>query len=176
MLTLASCLGAPNVSSPSKYSSFYSANSLGSQDNICGQKTNGHEYPPSCFYYFSILPIPGVMFTCDDPATNPQPTSTTSVAATAVAGVATSPASGPQMTAASVTSTSSIGMTPSPTTASTGSEGTSGGPSGTASSTHSSGLDISDKIAIGVGLGVGIPSIIIALAAWLRPRTGAALK
>ena len=160
-------ISAPKLSVLSNFFLIHSANSLGSQDDICGISRTGFE-EWNCHYLSVIYGIPSVMFTCDNTATNPQPTSTTSVTASLVAGVATSPARGSQATTISTTSTSSsIDETSSPTT---GSGDSGGGSSDSGDSTGSSGLDSSDKIAIGVGLGVGIPSIIIGLVAWLWPR------
>lgn len=129
-----------------------------------GAYTGWHGSNDNCFYLDLSDSIPGLMFTCEKPASNPQPTSTTTIVAYMVAGVATdhpstSMSSTPAATneqGSSSTSFSTISSTTVQTqaTISSNSDGNSG----------SSGLSSSDKIAIGVGLGVGIPSILIGLA------------
>jgi uncharacterized membrane protein YgcG len=141
------------------------------KDTGCAQETNGF-LQDKCSWYFVTFAIPSLMFTCDEPATDPQPTSTFTADATQIAGVATSQAGGPQSTGSGTTSTkdstpTTNGASSSPTS---GSGGDSGGSSGSAGNSGSSGLATSDKIAIGVGLGVGVPAILISLAAWLWPR------
>lgn len=139
------------------------------EDTSCARNTfsgtgsyTGWSDITNCFYMFISASVPGVMFTCDEPATDPQPTSTSSITASITAGVATGSAGASKATSATTqdgtgsTSTSTAG-TSSPTTESDG-------------STSSSGISTSDKIAIGIGLGVGIPSIVIALLAWCLPR------
>jgi hypothetical protein len=141
------------------------SNLIGYEDSICAQQVKGF-LQDICLRYSATLLITSVMFTCDDPANNPQPTSTFTATATRIAGVATSPAQGTNAAISSKTSasTTTVGRS-SPTSANTGN-------SGSASSTGSAGLKMSDKIAIGVRVGVGITSIIIALVAWLWPRHG----
>ncbi|KAK1765329.1 hypothetical protein QBC33DRAFT_176407 [Phialemonium atrogriseum] len=138
----------------------------------------------NCFYWLIGKSIPGVMFTCEEPATNPQPTSTSTVRASIIAGVATDdpatgsatgPADASKTTAASTgKTTASTGKTTATTQTGTGTGSTTTSTAGTssdnASSSNSSGLGRSDKIAIGVGLGVGIPSIVIGFLAWFWPR------
>jgi hypothetical protein len=141
------------------------------KDTGCAQETSGF-LQDKCSWYFVTFAIPSLMFTCDEPATDPQSTSTFTADATQIAGVATSQAGGPQSTGSGTTSTkdstpTTNGASSSPTS---GSGGDSGGSSGSAGNTWSSGLATSDKIAIGIGLGVGVPTILISLAAWLWPR------
>jgi hypothetical protein len=139
------------------------------KDSICAQQVKGFQ-DILCLWYSATLPISSVMFTCDDPANNPQPTSTFTATATRIAGVATSPAQGTNAaTSSKISASTTTGGSFSPTSANAGNSGSS---SGSASSTGSSGLNVSDKIAILVGVGVGIPSIMIALVAWLWPRHG----
>jgi hypothetical protein len=140
------------------------------KNSICAQQVKGFQNI-LCLRYSATLPISSVMFTCDDLANNPQPTSTFSATATRIAGgVATSPAQGTNpATSSKISASAKTGGSLSPTSASAGNSGSS---SGSASSTGSSGLNVSDKIAICVRVGIGIPSIIIALVAWLWPRLG----
>jgi uncharacterized membrane protein YfcA len=138
-------------------------------DSICAQQAKAW-LEDKCFWYFSMLSIPSIQFTCDQASDNPQPTSTFTATATRIAGVATGATGASQGTG---TATTSAAGNSAPTA---GSTGTSGGSSGNASSTGSSGLSTSDRIAIGVGLGVGIPSVVIALAAWLCPCAGRRLN
>jgi hypothetical protein len=122
----------------------------------------GYTSGTNCFYYWVLNSIPGVMFTCEEPATDPQATSTTTVTASAIAGVAAPVSSSTAAEAGNAALTTATGA---------GSAATSNAnASPSASSTSSSGLSTSDRIAIGVGLGVGVPSIVIALLAWCYPR------
>ena len=169
------------------------ANMIMYEDTSCALNTfsksesyTGWSSRDNCFYWFIGKSIPGVMFTCEEPATNPQPTSTSTVRASIIAGVATDdpatgsatgPATGPAdasktTTASTGKTTATTGKTTATTQSGTGSATTStaGTSSDNASSSNSSGLGRSDKIAIGVGLGVGIPSIVIGFLAWFWPR------
>ncbi|KAH8662462.1 hypothetical protein BX600DRAFT_319911 [Xylariales sp. PMI_506] len=141
------------------------------QDTSCARNTfsdsgtyTGWSDITNCYYLYISKSVPGIMFTCDEPATDPQPTSTSSVTASIVAGAATGSVGESKSTS---TSSSPAATT---TLSTTGSSGSGGSSSDGASSSSTSGLSMSDKIAIGVGLGVGIPSILIALFAWCWPR------
>ena len=142
------------------------------KDTICAQQTKG-SVQDKCLSYFPTFTIASVMFTCEDPASNPQPTSTSTATVSRIAGMATSQPTSHVTTLK--TSVSITGGSPSPTSGAT--EG-SGGPSENGSSSEnasgksSSSLSMSDKIAIGVGLGVGLPTILITLTAWLCPCRG----
>lgn len=160
------------------------------EDTSCARSTfdktksyTGYSDLANCFYLFVGKSIPGIMFTCEEPATNPQPTSTASITASAIAGVATGQGGGAKTTTASTTSSSPPpSKTSSPNTGGDGggsgnpSDGSSttssagGKPSGDASDSDSSSLSRSDKIAIGVGLGVGLPSVVVGILAWWWPR------
>jgi len=118
----------------------------------------------NCFYRFISTSVPAVMFTCEKPANNPQPTSTSTVSASMIAGVATGDVGGPTAAATSLPGTGSNSL---PTN---GSDGGGGDSLGSAGGSPLSGLSTSDRIALGVGLGVGIPSIVIALLTWCWPR------
>ena len=134
---------------------------------------SGFNQGNNCFWYFSTFTIPGVMFSCEDPATNPQATSTTTVTASAVAGVAPSSVAGSSNAPVTTeTGAGSGGAASTSTSASGGSTptDTNSAAEPSASSQGSSGLALSDKIAIGVGVGVGVPTVVIALLAWCFPR------
>jgi hypothetical protein len=141
------------------------------QDSICAQQTTGG-LEDKCFYYFPTFSIPSIQFTCDQPSNNPQPTSTFTATATRIAGVATGAAGASQGTGSATTSAAGNSAPTAGSTGTTESTGTGGSSSGNATSAGSSGLSTSDRIAIGVGLGVGIPTIVITLAAWLCPCAG----
>lgn len=141
------------------------------EDTSCARNTfsstnsyTGWSDITNCFYLFISKSVPGVMFTCDEPATDPQPTSTSSIMASIIAGVATGSASVSQATTGSTANMTSQ-KTGSPTTATSSPTGNSGGSSSTASGGFLSNLSTSDKIALGVGLGVGIPSMCLPLTA-----------
>lgn len=55
------------------------------KDSICVQQVKGFQ-DILCLRYSATLPISSVMFTCDDLANNPQPTSTFTATATRIAG------------------------------------------------------------------------------------------
>ena len=152
------------------------------QDSSCARAMSpsysGRSDGNNCYYYFGTESIPSVMFTCEDPATDPQPTSTSTVTATPGPGVATS-AKGTNSQTGSAAPTTPLGSSPSSSSATTGqaSSPTTGGKGASAtgdsnSSSGSTGLGTSDKIALGVGLGVGVPTIVIGLLAWCLPRRG----
>jgi len=122
----------------------------------------------NCFYLYVSKNIPGVMFTCDDPASVPQPTSILSITASIIAGVATSAAG--RSTTTSIANANPTTQSGSESNASSSGSTASNSSPTTSSKSSSGGLATSDKIAIGVGLGVGIPSIIIALLTWCLPR------
>lgn len=126
----------------------------------------------NAFGIFQCSGIPSIQFTCNQPANNPQPTSTFTATATRIAGVATGAAGASQGTGSATTSAAGNSAPTAGSTGTTESTGTGGSSSGNATSAGSSGLSTSDRIAIGVGLGVGIPTIVITLAAWLCPCAG----
>ncbi|KAM0802867.1 hypothetical protein BDR22DRAFT_819530 [Usnea florida] len=118
-----------------------------------------------------------VMFSCQPAANNPQPSSTTTAVVSALAAVATG-STGDSGSASSKSSTTAAASVPTDPSSSTNGTSTSGGNSGSrtgssanssGSSGSSSGLDTGDIIALSVGLGIGIPTIVIMLATWLFP-------
>jgi len=140
------------------------------QDTSCARDTlsisntyTGWSDINNCFYLYVSKSIPGIMFTCDPPATDPQPTATSTLTASIIAGVAT----GAPKAATSATTQHG---TESPTLAPNSTVSTSSPPTSTGKSGVFSGLSTSDRIALGVGLGVGIPTILIGLVAWCWPR------
>lgn len=149
------------------------------QDTACGvpaQVSTGIT-SENCFQLAEgtgIYNAKSVMFSCQPAANNPQPSSTTTAVVSALAAVAT----GSTGDSGSASSTSAASSAPTDTSTSKTGTSSSGGNSssgnGTSANTSpssgsSSGLDTGDIIALSVGLGVGIPPIVIMLAAWLFP-------
>lgn len=161
------------------------------QDTACGVPTTDVStsiFAQNCFQLAAgtdIYNARAVMFSCQPAANNPQPSSTTTAVVSALAAVAT----GSTESNGSGSSTSAASSTPTDTSTQkngTGSSGsnsngnTSNGSTSTSTSTSTSsgsssgsgsgsGLNTGDIIALVVGLGIGIPTIVIMLAAWLFP-------
>ena len=154
------------------------------QDTACGVQTTDVSTSISaqnCFqlaFGTDLYNARAVMFSCQPAANNPQPSSTTTAVVSALAAVAT----GSTESNGSGSSTSAAGSTPTDTSTQKNSTGSSGsnsnGDTSTSTSTSAStssgsgsgsGLNTGDIIALVVGLGIGIPTIVIMLAAWLFP-------
>ena len=160
------------------------------QDVACGVPTSDVStsiFAQNCFQLASgtdLYNARAVMFSCQPAANNPQPSSTTTAVVSALAAVAT----GSTESNGSGSSTSAAGSTPTDTstqknstdssgsnsnggtrTSTSTSTGTSTSTSTSTSSGSGSGLNTGDIIALVVGLGIGIPTIVIMLAAWLFP-------
>lgn len=146
-------------------------------DTACGVQTSNVSpslFSKGCFQLadgVDLFNAKSLMFSCQPAANNPHPSSTTTAVISALAAVATG--STGSNGGGSGSSTSSAGGSSS-TGTSTQKNGTGGtgssneGTSGT-KSTSSSGLDTGDIIALAVGLGIGIPTIIIMILAWQFP-------
>ena len=140
-----------------------------------------------------LYDVKSVMFSCKAAEDNPQPTSTSTAVVSVVAGVATgsaddngatssthspAPTSSDHIesktTAASATSAHPGASTPKSSTGTTinGSSNTTNNEASTTTSKPSSnsGLGMSNVIALGVGLGIGVPTIAIMLLTWLAPN------
>ena len=153
------------------------------QDTACGVQTTdvSTSLSQNCFQLAAgtgLYVARAVMFSCQPAANNPQPSSTTTAVVSALAAVAT----GSTESNGSGSSTSAAGSTPTDTSTQKNSTGSSGsnsnGDTSTSTSTSAStssgsgsgsGLNTGDIIALVVGLGIGIPTIVIMLAAWLFP-------
>src|SRR4051794_1979743 len=57
-------------------------------EDACSQRA-GKKYGAKCYYKFSGVQFGGIMFTCENPDTSPQPTSSITVTVSVDAGVAT---------------------------------------------------------------------------------------
>ena len=147
-------------------------------DTACGVQTSNVSpsiFSKGCFQLadgVDLFNAKSLMFSCQPAANNPHPSSTTTAVISALAAVATG-SNGGGSGSSSGSSTSSAGGSSSTGTSTqkngTGSTGSSNeGTSGT-NSKSSSGLDTGDIIALAVGLGIGIPTIIIMILAWQFP-------
>lgn len=153
-------------------------------DTACGVQTNDVSqsiFSDGCFQMAAgtnLFNAKSLMFSCQPAANNPHPSSTTTAVISALAAVATgstgSNGGGSGSGSASGSSTSSAGSSSSTgTTTQKNNTGSTGGSSQSTSktgSTSSSGLNTGDIIALAVGLGVGIPAIVVAILAWQFPR------
>ena len=169
-------------------------------DAACGTQSNSVSasvFSENCFTLAeapTIYDARAVMFSCQDPANNPLPSSTTTAVVSALAAVATgstdnSGSGSSSSGSGSSSSTSAAGSTP--TDASTQKHSTDSSGSNTSASTSAStstststtsrsgsgsGLDTGDIIALAVGLGIGSLTIAIMLATWLLPNFRLKLK
>jgi hypothetical protein len=127
-----------------------------------------------CLYYSPLLSFAAIMFACSTANALPTSTSTVSLGATYPVGTeassaitqatTTTPPAGPATTAASPTNSVSSVVT------STTSLNSSQPVVSVATDSSSSGLSESDKIALGVGIGGAVGTIIVAILAWQCPR------
>ena len=148
-------------------------------DTACGVQVDVTEsiFSKGCFELaagVNLFNSKSLMFSCQPAANNPHPSSTTTAVISALAAVATGSTGSNGGGGGSGSSTSSAGGSSSTGTNSqkngTGNTGSSNeGTSGT-SSTSDSGLNTGDIIALAVGLGIGIPTIVIMILAWKYPR------
>ena len=148
-------------------------------DTACGVQTDNVSpsiFSKGCFQLadgVDLFNAKSLMFSCQPAANNPHPSSTTTAVISGLAAVATGSSGSSGGGSGSGSSTSSAGGSSSTGTSSqkngTGSTGSSNeGTSGT-SSTSGSGLNTGDIIALAVGLGIGIPTIVIMILAWKYP-------
>ena len=159
------------------------------QDPACGVQTTDVSTAiasNNCFQLSDgtdLYNAKSVMFSCQPAANNPEPSSTSTAVVSALAAVATGSTggngSGEGGGGGGGSSTSAAGSsTPTDTNTQQNSTGgtTTGSTTGSTSPSNSdsgtssgSGLDTGDIIALAVGLGIGIPTIVIMLATWLMP-------
>ena len=147
-------------------------------DTACGVTNDAIGTSPfssDCFLLASgsqLYNARAVMFACEPAADHPQPSSTTTAVVSRIAGVETGAAVTSQGSG-STTSTASPGPTQTRSDDGVGgnSDGSSSGntSSNSTSSSTRSGLKTGDIIALAVGLGIGVPTIIIMLCTWLLP-------
>lgn len=147
------------------------------QDPACGTQTSNaisSIIAANCFQLAEgtdLYNAKSVMFSCQAPANNPQPSSTTTAVVSALAAVATG-STGYSATGSSTSAAEATPTSPNNQKTSTDSSGgsTSTGADTGSSSHSSSGLDTGDIIALAVGLGIGTIAIAVAIAAWLLPN------
>lgn len=156
-------------------------------DTACGVQTNNVSpsiFSKGCFSLadgVDIFNAKSMIFSCQPAANNPHPSSTTTAVVSALAAVATGSTgsngggsgSGSGSASGSGSSTSSASGS-----SSTGTETQKNSTSGTGSSSQispgtssssRSGLTTGDIIALAVGLGIGLPTIVIMILAWRFP-------
>ena len=150
-------------------------------DTACGVQTDNVSpsvFSKGCFSLadgVNLFNAKSLMFSCQPAANNPHPSSTTTAVISALAAVATGStgSSGGGGGSSSGSSTSSAGGSSSTGTSTqkngTSSTGSSSESTPGANSTSGSGLDTGDIIALAVGLGIGIPTIVIMILAWQVP-------
>ena len=150
-------------------------------DTACGVQTSNVSpsiFSDSCFQLAdgaSIFNSKSLMFSCQPAANKPQPSSTTTAVVSALAAVATgstgSDAGGSGSGSGSSTSSAGGSSSTGTNTQKSGATST-GGSNGSDNGTSSgsiSGLGTGDIIALAVGLGIGIPTIVIMVLAWRYP-------
>ena len=150
-------------------------------DTACGVQTDNVSpsiFSKGCFSLadgVNLFNAKSLMFSCQPAANNPHPSSTTTAVISALAAVATGStgSNGGGSGSSSGSSTSSAGSSSSTGTSTqkngTSSTGSSSESTPGANSTSGSGLNTGDIIALAVGLGIGIPTIVIMILAWQVP-------
>ncbi|MCJ1456002.1 hypothetical protein MMC28_006359 [Mycoblastus sanguinarius] len=131
--------------------------------SIPGTKNN------ACLSYTPDKAIPAVMFACAATSAAPAPTSTSWLSAMSSAAPTTTAT--PNFADGAAPSTTPASSTQ--TSLSSSSRPTSSHENTTSSSANSgtdSGASQGNQIALGVGLGVGVPTVVIALLAWCCPK------